>query len=404
MNGHRHECLMVIAVVFIFLSMLPISSCDGGTPSQKRESPAEVVNPVTESELATIKLTPQAEERLGVETAIARREQVPGFLEVGGEVIAPPGTAVRVSAPVAGTIMHLQTNAVVQAGSVVKRGQEIMRLLLMPAEQDLVGTREDVAVKQIEYDVAQAKVKRSEALLKDDAISEKAHQEAAAELAVANAALKAAKAKMKMLSGSGVEADDTDQSILVFKAPIDGVVQHIYVASGQTVAASTDLFEVASQRPVWVRVPVYSGHLGEIDRKKAALIYSMGADPVSASVEAAPLEGPLLSDAQSVSSDLFYKYENNEGRFRIGERVMVKLVLGTGKESIIVPGSAVIHDIYNGTWVYLKTAPYTYSRRRVEVSRMADGFAVITRGIREGDEIVVIAAAELYGTEFGGGE
>jgi RND family efflux transporter MFP subunit len=404
MNHDRRERFVVIEVVSLSLVMLFLSSCNGENPPQKNEPPAKVENPVAEAKLATITLTAKAEERLGVETALVSSRQIPGFLEVGGEVIAPPGTAVRVSAPLAGTILHLKTNAVVHAGSEVKRGQEIMRLLLMPAENDLVGTKEDVQVKQVEYDVAQAKVKRSEALLKDDAISEKAHQEAVAEQAVASAALKAAKAKQKVMSGSGVEADDIDQSILVFKAPMDGVVQHIYVASGQTVPASADLFEVASQRPVWIRVPVYSGHLKEIDRAKAAPIYPLGADPANASVEAVPIEGPLLSDAQSASSDLFYKCENNDGRFRIGERVMVKLALGAEKDSLIIPWSSIIHDIYDGTWVYVKTAPHTYSRRRVEVSRVADGFAVITRGIQEGDEVVVTAAAELYGTEFGGGE
>ncbi len=404
MRENRTYFLVTFEAIVLLVVVLLIASCSGGEPPTQKESPAHVENPVSESKLATVTLTPAAEERLGIETAVASYQPMPGYLELGGEIIALPGTAVRVSAPVAGTVLLLRSGAAVQAGSVVKRGQEIMRLLLLPAEKDLVGTWEDVAVKQVEYEVAQAKVKRTETLLKDNAISEKAHQEAVAASAVANAALKAAKAKLTLLSGSGFDSAAIDQSTLVIKSPIGGVVQDIFVASGQTVPASTNLFEVVSQKPVWIRVPVYSGHLAKIARDKAARVFSLGAGGESASDEAQPVKGPLLSDAQSASSVLFFRCENSEGRYRIGERVTVKLTLVTESESLVIPWSSIVHDIYDGTWVYVKTAPHTYSRRRVGVSRIVDDLAVIERGLEAGDEVVTTAVAELYGTEFGGGK
>ncbi len=404
MRENRTYFLVTLEAIVLSAVVLLIASCSGGEPPTQKESPAHVENPVSESKLATVTLTPAAEERLGIETAVASYQPLPGYLELGGEIIALPGTAVRVSAPVAGTVLLLRSGAAVQAGSVVKRGQEIMRLLLLPAEKDLVGTWEDVAVKQVEYEVAQAKVKRTETLLKDNAISLKAHQEAVAASAVANAALKAAKAKLTLLSGSGFDSEAIDQSTLVIKSPIGGVVQDIFVASGQAVPASTNLFEIVSQKPVWIRVPVYSGHLAKIARDKAARVFSLGAGGESASDEAQPVKGPLLSDSQSASSVLFFRCENSEGRYRIGERVTVKLTLVTESESLVIPWSSIVHDIYDGTWVYVKTAPHTYSRRRVGVSRIVDDLAVIERGLEAGDEVVTTAVAELYGTEFGGGK
>ena len=63
-----------------------------------------------------------------------------------------------------------------------------------------------------------------------------------------------------------------------------------------------------------------------------------------------------------------------------------------------------MYDINGGNWVYLRTRQYTYSRRRVEVSSVIDGSAVLTRGINKDEEIVTTGAAELFGTEFGGGK
>ena len=59
---------------------------------------------------------------------------------------------------------------------------------------------------------------------------------------------------------------------------------------------------------------------------------------------------------------------------------------------------------FRGTWVYRRSAPQAYERVRVEVSHLVDGLAVVRRGVRAGDEVVVAGAAELFGTEFGVGK
>ena len=66
----------------------------------------------------------------------------------------------------------------------------------------------------------------------------------------------------------------------------------------------------------------------------------------------------------------------------------------------MVPWSAVLHDIYGGTWVYESLGDHVYVRRRVEVKDVVDDFAVLTRGPAAGTEVVVVGAAELFSTEF----
>jgi len=110
-----------------------------------------------------------------------------------------------------------------------------------------MGAQENVAVKQVEYDVARAKMARTEQMLKDGATSEKALQEAQAQLATATAALNAARGKLNLLNGKGGDSADNGLSTLVLEAPVDGVLYHVYVAPGQTVPASTALFDVVSQ-------------------------------------------------------------------------------------------------------------------------------------------------------------
>jgi multidrug efflux pump subunit AcrA (membrane-fusion protein) len=155
---------------------------------------------------------------------------------------------------------------------------------------------------------------------------------------------------------------------------------------------------------LWVRVPVYVGDFNKIELQKEATIQPFGADPQSAHLKAKPVQGPPLSDAGSASADLFYEILNPDGAFRIGQKVSISLVRKSAEDSLVVPASAILYDIDGGNWVYTRTAPHVYARRRVEVSHFLDNFAVLTRGLKAGEEVVVAGAVELFGTEFGVGK
>jgi RND family efflux transporter MFP subunit len=372
--------------------------------AEKSQPPAKLENVVPESALSTITLSPKAEERLGIEISTVKSRNLPASLKLGGEIISLPGNEVKVAAPVAGTMLKPMDGDVLIAGKFVKEGQEIMRLLLLPPEKDLLGAREDVAVKKKQFELAQAKVNRAEQLLANKAISEKAFEELQVELFSAKAALNAAIARLNLMSNTDLNTAAESLSTLALESPVNGVLQSILVAPGQTVPASTILFEVARLNPVWVRVPIYVGDLAKIDPGKDAIVKPLGTDQTSIFFKAKPVKGPLLSDANSASANLFYEIQNNDKLFRIGQKISVTLIQKSSEKSLVVPWSAILYDIYGGNWVYTRVAPNVYSRRRVEVSHIINEFAVLTRGVKVGDEVVVAGAAEIFGTEFGAGK
>ena len=185
---------------------------------------------------------------------------------------------------------------------------------------------------------------RAEQMLADGATSKKAYQEAQAQLAAAQASLKIARAKLDLINAKGVDSEAADLSILVLKAPVDGIIHQLYVTPGQIVTASTTLFEVVSQDPVWVRVPVYSGSLSEIDLEKSAVVQPLGVKDPAEIEEGSPVKGPPLSNAVNASSDLYYQLPNKERLFRIGERVRVKLSLQSNEKTLVVPWSSIAYD------------------------------------------------------------
>jgi len=403
-RGFRLKFFQLSKFSFIALLLIFCSCGKSHQPAEKSQPPAKVENAVKESALSTVTLSPKAEERLGIEIRAVESRKLPGSLKLGGEIISIPGNEVKVAAPVAGTVLKSKFGKVPPAGKFVKRGEEILRLLMLPPEKELLGAREEVVVKQEQLEVAQAKANRAKQLLASRAISEKVFEETQVELTRARAALKAATGRLNLLSGTDLDSAAGDLSTLVLESPVEGVLQRIFVAPGQTVPAATSLFEVASLTPVWVRVPVYVGDLNKIDLQKDASIKPLGTVQSSTLLTAKLVQGPPLSDARSVSADLFFEISNKDRLFRIGQKVSVSLLLKSPEATLIVPSSAILYDINGGNWVYAKIAPYVYSRRRVEVSHIVNDFAVLTRGLKVGDQVVIAGAAEIFGTEFGVGK
>ena len=68
---------------------------------------------------------------------------------------------------------------------------------------------------------------------------------------------------------------------------------------------------------------------------------------------------------------------------------------------MVVPYSAVLYDIKGRTWVYTNPEPLKYLRHEVKIDFVEGGSkAALLEGPRVGTKIVIVGAAELYGTEY----
>src|SRR5262245_28767001 len=400
MNLNFNKC---ISALILLTAIASGWNCASETKPSSAEPPAKVTNGVKESELATVTLSPEAEQRLGIATVRVEHRKVARRLRLGGEIVAPPGRRIFVTAPMAGVVIA-PVGALPQAGTQVRKGQTIFRLLPLPSERDLLGTPNELALKKMQFELAQAKAQRAKQLLRDDAGSVKAHEEAEAERAAAEAVYEAAEARLHLTQNIASDSARLAESTMVLATPFDGVLQDIKVAPRQTVSAGAPLFEVISQNPVWVRVPVYVGDLATIDTQQPAQVEPFGDNSASSRRAAAPVQGPPHGDAGSASADVFFEMTNPEGTFRTGQKVNVAIAQRDTGESYVVPWSAILYDIHGGTWVYMRTAPHVFARQRLELQRVVDSLAVFTRGPAAGAEIVVTGAAEIFGTEFGGGK
>lgn len=319
----------------IFLPLLLLLSACGADPSKSNAPPAKAEPVAHESELLKLTLTPEAQARLGIATVMVGSGSATQVRQASGEIVIPP--------TVAGGVPMGSTSNLQQTG----------------AQQATADG--EVARAAVQVRLARIALNRAEALVREEAGSVRARDEAAAALATANAAWEVARTQRRLL--------------------------------GPAVAT------MARQGLVWVRVSIFSGDMAALRSGAAITVRTLGG--TGAPRAARPVDAPPSANTAAGTVDLFYALANQDGAFRVGQRVAVDLSLNGQSEGLFVPSSAIVRDIHGGEWVYEKTAPNIYVRQRIEVASERDGRAVLARGLRSRAQVVSAGSAELFGTEFG---
>ncbi len=403
----------------VLLGLALAAGCGPKKPATaKATAPAKVETIAVEVKLNTIVLTAEAEKRLGIETAAVDRRAVERRRTWGGEVTLPTGASIIVSAPFTGTLQPPKEGTLPLVGAVVRRAQPMAVLVpLLSPERDLLTAEgrmrleesradADGKVEQalVQVEAAEKELTLAEKLLREKAGTKRAVDQAQALLELAQKGLDAALTRQKLLNLDAPDAADSTLTPLAIEAPQDGVLKAALAAEGETVPTGAPLFEVLNYAKVWIKVPVYVGEEAEIVAERPAQVGSLAQTPAGAVYAAQPVPAPPTATALAATVDLYYELDNPNRAFRPGQKVGATLVLAGQDENLVLPWSAVVHDIQGGSWVYERTAPLTYVRRRVEV-RFVDGAdAVLGQGPSPGAEVVTEGAAELFGTEFGFGK
>jgi RND family efflux transporter MFP subunit len=318
---------------------------------------------------------------------------------VGGEVMPAGGSESTITAPFAGTLEAAGNSP--SAGASVSKGATLFRLVPLAATERDARIEAERAVSEAtgRQELAAKRAERAATLAKDGSGSRRAAEEAQADLVTANAALKAARDRLALASG-GV----TISGAIALSAPYSALVRAVHAGPGQTVAAGAPLVNLVRLDTVWIRVPLFAGDIGEIDRRASGRVMPLGASDTASGIEARPVAAPPSADAPTAGVDLYFTAANAGGSLRPGQRVSVRLALASEAKSLVVPQAAILHDAFGGTWVYESRGDHVFVRRRVSVVDVVGKMAVLDHGPAPGTRIVTAGAAELFGTEFGVGK
>ena len=291
-------------------------------------------------------------------------------------------------------VTGILTQRAFDEGSEVKAGQVLYRIDDASYQAAHDSAKAALARAEANAQVARIKAERHAGLVKIDAVSKQANDDAQAALKQAQAEVAAAKAA---LDKARIDLDYTR-----LKAPISGRIGRSAVTPGALVTANQAqaLATVQQLDPIYVDLTQSSADMLRMRAEIAAGRLQAGAKgevPVKLILEDGSeyaVEGRLALSEVTVdegtgSVTLRARFPNTDGVLLPGMYVRARLPQGTRSEAILVPHKALSRDPLGNALVMVVNAESKVEARPVQVAQSLGSDWVVTGGLTAGERIIV---------------
>lgn len=270
-------------------------------------------------------------------------------------------------------------------GLAVEAGQPLFLIDPEPFKNALAEAKAAFHEQTVRVVRAQSDENRQRQLLAENFVSQRAYDLATADLAIAEAALQAARIR--------VQQAQLNLSYTTVKAPVSGITGRSHFSEGTLVSANNSLLTTLTQlSPIWVRfsfseneVARFGGHLNEKNVHRVRMILPDGSEyQQDGRINfAASKIDPLLGTQQ-----LRATFENTDQRILPGQFVRVRVFAGESRAVYVVPQVAVLTSDL-GRYVYVINENNEVKQRPVVAGDWMGKDWVILEGLNAGDRVVV---------------
>ncbi len=316
-------------------------------------------------------------EAAGLQTEIVQPGQFNAVIRTSGEILPAQGDERTIVATTSGIVTLGGKSGRMLPGTRVSRGDAVASVSAREMAEGDPVTKSATA-----YDAAKKEYERAEGLLKVNAISRKAYEQAKKDY-------ETAKAEYDAYSGKVGEKG------LQVIAPISGYITQVLVNEGDYVNAGQPVAVVSQNGRLQLRADLPEKYWGSAKTFAGANFKSSYSDTACSMKD---LGGRLVSVGRSAAAGSFYIpviFEfNNTGNFIPGAFCDVYLIEKQKENVISVPETALTEEqgIY---FVYVKVCKEEYRKQEVKIGE-SDGIRrEILGGINAGDEVVTTGAYQV---------
>jgi cobalt-zinc-cadmium efflux system membrane fusion protein len=317
-------------------------------------------------------------------TALAEERAIRESIRVPAEIVARPGGAAHVVAPVDGRLSQV---AAVAAGSSVTQGQELARLLPPPSTPgELPQLEQARAEAAAAVDLAVLDRERAERLVVAGASPQKRLDEARAVETQALARRRAAEAQIAQYNTARTGTSGGNaSSLFILRSPITGALALRQATTGANVTAGTTLFEVADVSQVQVAGRIPEAQATQAGRTTGAEIEVPGREPVPIPGRATTLGRVLDPETRTLS--IAFALDNRTLRLPLGQSVFLRLLMEETAPKTVIPVSAVVDDAGRPI-VFVHTSGESFERRPVTLGVRQADLVQVLEGVKPGERIV----------------
>jgi membrane fusion protein, multidrug efflux system len=190
-----------------------------------------------------------------------------------------------------------------------------------------------------------------------------------------------------------VDAAQLNLGYADIRAPIAGRLGARLVDIGNLVHASnnTTLVTIAQLRPIFVAFTLPQEYLDQIRQNQTQAPLVVDAISADGKRELAQGKLTLIDNAINQSTGtIFLKatFANRRERLWPGEFVNARVVLSV-RHDVSTVAAQTVQQGPNGYFAYIVNPGDTVERRAIEVAAIQDGLAIVTKGLKPGERVVV---------------
>jgi membrane fusion protein (multidrug efflux system) len=336
----------------------------------------EKVNAAEAKKAAAQPQSSAPETAVKADTVQVGEAKVPRFLTLTGSLSAYEDSDVAAGAT--GKVVSVH----VERGTVVRKGDVLVRLDGRVASAQLEEARAQVALAKSQQQLADAECERNEKLFKEGTSSVAEHDRAQAQCRNAAAQAASVAARLSML-----EINVTDTTI---RAPFDGVVAERVVSVGEYVRADSKVVTLVALDPLRLSLTVPESSAAFI-QKDQAVEFTLTASPNVVHKTKLSFVGAGLRNG---TRDLVVEalVPNKDRALLPGQFATAKVQLGE-QQLPVVPRTAVLGE--GARRKVFVVSDGRLEERIVQVSESAGDSLGVMAGVRAGERVVAVAREDL---------
>ena len=327
-----------------------------------------------------------------VTMAVAVRDLQDG-VRATGEIRPVAGKEAQLPAPAAGRVSMASPAPIL--GMPVKKDQLLATITpRASSDTDRPTLAADVAAAQAEAAAARDELARAQRLVAAQAAPPRDIEIATTRQAIAEARLAGARGRLGQFE-AGARGTGGGRVFQV-RAPADGTLVAIDVASGQGVEEGQRLFQVIDLERVWLVAKVFEADVPRVEGARSAWFTIDGYD---APFTVDPSNGTLVTigrvvDPQSRTVPVIFEVDNRAGKLRIGNFTKTVIATGAPRQALAIPDRAILED--GGRQIaFVMVEGEAFERRPLRLGVRANGWTEVLEGLTAGERVVTSGAYEV---------
>jgi membrane fusion protein (multidrug efflux system) len=316
------------------------------------------------------------ESAVKADTVEVGEAKVPRFLTLTGSLAAYEDSDVAAGA--AGKVVSVH----VERGTVVRKGDVLVKLDARATSASLEDARAQVSLAKSQLELATAECERNEKLFASGTVSTADHDRAQAQCR--NAAAQAASAAARL---SLLEINAADATI---RAPFDGVVAERVVSVGEYVRQDSKVVTLVSLDPLRLELTVPESSAAFIQKDQSVEFTLTAAPNVVHKTKVSFVGAGLRKGSRDLVVEALVP--NKERALLPGQFATAKVQLGE-QQLPVVPRTAVLGE--GARRKVFVVADGRLEERIVQVSESAGDALGVMAGVRTGERVVAVAREDL---------